>query len=67
MSKAVANKDRCQGCRYCIQACPKDAISIDNEINGKGFKPIVIDEEKCIGCGACYVVCPDYVINILEV
>ena len=63
--KTILDPEKCQGCRYCIKACPKDAISITEEINKKGFQPVVIDEEKCITCGSCYVVCPDYCFTII--
>lgn len=43
----------CKGCvaHPCMQACPKDAISM---IDGKSH----IDQEKCIKCGKCKAVCP---------
>lgn len=59
--------ERCKGCRYCIPICPKEAISISEGINQKGYKPVTVDQEKCIGCGSCYIICPDYVFEIKEV
>ena len=66
MSKTVVNSERCQGCRYCVKACAKGAISVANELNKKGFQPVVVDEEKCTACGSCYIVCPDFVFEIVE-
>lgn len=66
MAKAIARPERCQGCRYCIAACPKNAISVVKTINLKGYEPIEVDLDKCIGCGACYIVCPDFVFDIVE-
>ena len=63
-AKAYTNQDRCKGCRYCMNACPKGAISVDHHTNAKGYGPVKVDLEKCIGCGACYLVCPDYVFEI---
>jgi 2-oxoglutarate ferredoxin oxidoreductase subunit delta len=65
MAKAKTNTSRCKACRYCVKACPKDAITVMNTVNKKGYEPVQVDEEKCIGCGACYAVCPDYVFEII--
>ena len=65
MEKSKTNTQRCKGCYYCVKACPKNAISISNNVNSKGYVVIKVDEEKCIGCGVCYTVCPDYVFEIV--
>jgi [FeFe] hydrogenase (group B1/B3) len=43
----------CRGCiaHRCMEACPKDAISIVNHRS-------VIDHSKCILCGKCMAACP---------
>lgn len=45
--------DACRGClaTRCVQACPRDAISI---VNHKSQ----IDHTKCVMCGKCIPVCP---------
>ena len=65
MEKVYTNTVRCKGCGYCINACPKDAISVSEHVNEKGYNTIEVDEEKCVQCGACYKMCPDYVFEIL--
>lgn len=62
--KVYINPARCKGCGYCINACPKDAITKSAHVNAKGNNTIEIDEEKCIACGMCYRVCPDYVFEL---
>ena len=44
----------CRGCiaHRCMAACPKDAISLDEDRHAH------IDPAKCIGCGKCAAACP---------
>jgi len=56
LGKAVINEDWClayrlMGCRFCYDACPYEAMTLD-EFN----RPHVV-EDKCNGCGACESVC----------
>ncbi len=64
MSVARTDTNKCKGCYYCVEQCPKKCISIGNETNSKGYKTIVVDESLCIGCGICFTVCPDLVFTI---
>ena len=66
MAKLTINQSRCKGCGFCVNDCPKDALSFGGKINKSGYKPVTVDEEKCIQCGICYTVCPDYVFEIVE-
>ncbi len=66
-SVLLLHPERCKGCRYCIPICPKNAISVSEKINKKGYKPVSVDLEKCICCGLCYTICPDYIFEIREV
>ena len=52
--KQVQN-DTCTGCGACLNACPKNAITMRGDEFGF-YKP-VIDKEKCINCGLCEKVC----------
>lgn len=62
IGKAIIDIGRClmytQGinCRRCAIRCPKHAIHIERDENGKRFP--VLDFESCIGCGQCRYVCP---------
>lgn len=66
MRKAVINPENCKECRVCMSVCPKQAISMTDDINTRGYKHIALDEKKCVGCGTCYTVCPDAVFTIVE-
>jgi ferredoxin len=53
----AADKELCNACKRCIQACPNGAISLlDNSA--------LIDEEYCEGCRTCYYVCPTGAITL---
>ena len=49
---AIVNKDLCTGCGQCVDSCPVEAISMnDNDI-------AVVDSDTCVDCGDCVDVCP---------
>jgi len=48
----------CMGFGDCVEACPFDAI----HINDNGLPEVT--EEKCTGCGNCAVACPRNIIEI---
>lgn len=48
---------RTGGCTKCHEACPYDAITLDQ------ISRPIIDEEKCNGCGKCVNVCPAHVFQ----
>ena len=66
MSKISINIRRCKGCGYCIQVCPKKALSFSKARASTGYTPVEVNEELCIGCGSCFRVCPDYVFEIRD-
>ncbi len=42
---------RCIGCRTCIEACPKDCITLTET-------GMALDRERCDACGDCVKACP---------
>jgi len=54
---AVVNKDTCTGCESCVDSCPVEAISMENEL-------AVISADDCIDCGACVGECPVEAISM---
>jgi len=48
----------CKGCGTCVNACPNNALSLEN---GKA----VVDHKLCILCGYCNPVCPEFAIRLI--
>jgi len=49
---AIVDKNLCTGCGLCVDSCPVEAISMnDNDI-------AVVDPDTCVDCGDCVDVCP---------
>ncbi len=53
-SELYYNPNKCIGCLFCIQTCPKEAIS---RIVEKGMELNFVDMEKCSMCGICDYIC----------
>lgn len=49
-AKPSIKKSKCTGCGTCVEWCPQDAITLDDDL-------AVIDGAKCIGCGQCLAMC----------
>ena len=64
LAKVKISGERCKSCGLCVRECPRDAISISEVTNAKGYKVVQIDDEKCIACGICYHMCPDSVFEV---
>jgi electron transfer flavoprotein alpha subunit len=51
MPKLIIDKEACTGCGDCIEVCPYDALSLEDNV--------AVVNEKCTFCGACVDdVCP---------
>lgn len=46
----------CCGCSSCVQVCPKQCISFNED--RQGFRYPIVDAKKCINCGLCEKACP---------
>jgi heterodisulfide reductase subunit A len=49
---AVVDADRCSGCGICVQLCPFEAVTYDEE-----KKVAVVNTSLCKGCGTCTAAC----------
>ena len=51
--------ENCDGCAYCIDPCPYDAITLlEYKREGHIKKTVEADPIKCHGCGVCQATCP---------
>jgi len=46
----------CTGCSFCVNVCPKEAITMQK--HSDGFLYPEINPEKCVQCGLCHKLCP---------
>jgi 2-oxoglutarate ferredoxin oxidoreductase subunit delta len=61
----VIDREVCKGCGYCIRACPKDCITMDDKFNCSGYYPAIFSNPaQCTGCAVCAVSCPDVAIDV---
>jgi len=44
---AVINREECVSCGTCVEECPEEAITLDDE------EIAVVNKEKCTECGTC--------------
>lgn len=61
------NKERCKGCKLCIEVCPSGIFKLSNKFNKMGYHFIeTINGKSCIGCKRCVIICPDVSIEIYK-
>ncbi|MFH1634652.1 MAG: ferredoxin family protein [Chloroflexota bacterium] len=57
--------DRCKGCGFCVEFCPRNLLAMSKSTNSKGYHtPVVVDDLHCTNCGLCALLCPDFAIYI---
>ena len=61
--------DRCKGCGFCIEFCPRGILEESKSINKKGYHlPRIKDgmENGCKNCNFCMLICPEFAIYTEE-
>lgn len=57
--KSEVIDENCDGCAYCIDPCPYNALTlIEYMRNGQVKKTVEASEALCQGCGVCQATCP---------
>jgi len=59
-SKQILISPFCAGCGTCIEHCPNDALTIDED---KGI--CRVNADRCILCGYCAPTCPEFAIRMI--
>lgn len=54
---AKVDSGTCTGCESCLDACPSEAIKMED---GKAF----VDVDACVDCAACVDECPVEAISM---
>ena len=58
--------ERCKGCGFCVEYCPKDVLEMSTEFNAKGYHPpFAKDQGECVNCDLCERICPEFAIYCL--
>jgi 2-oxoglutarate ferredoxin oxidoreductase subunit delta len=59
--------ERCKGCNFCIEFCPRDILELSKKVNQIGVHPPQVkDSLLCVGCGVCEDICPDFAIFLID-
>jgi 2-oxoglutarate ferredoxin oxidoreductase subunit delta len=63
----VLIEDRCKGCSFCIEFCPRKVLQLSKRLNKIGIHPPeVTDSSLCVGCGVCEEICPDFAVFLVD-
>jgi len=59
------DKERCKGCGFCVDFCPREVLKMSSELSPKGYNLAVVDDaSKCLACGFCELICPEFAIKV---
>ena len=53
--------ERCKGCAFCVEYCPRDVLVMSEGFNRKGYHPPeVVKTGECVNCELCEMICPEF-------
>lgn len=66
--KVYILEERCKGCGYCIEFCPRQVLEFSSRFNKKGYHPPdVVLTDDCVNCHYCEIICPEFAIYSTEI
>jgi 2-oxoglutarate ferredoxin oxidoreductase subunit delta len=61
--EVVIINERCKGCAFCVEYCPRDVLVLSKAFNRKGYHPPVVAKPgQCLNCNLCEMICPEFAI-----
>lgn len=57
---AVVDFDKCTGCGACVDVCPVEAITLNDDAKA------CVNADECTDCGACVDECPSEAITLSD-
>ena len=61
MVEIKIDRDKCDGCKICIDFCPVGILEI------RGGKSTVMNSDECLFCGTCENECPNGAIKLIGI
>ena len=55
---AQVDQEKCEGCGDCVDQCPNDSITLEND-------KATVNQDDCIDCELCVDACPTDAIAIV--
>lgn len=59
--------ERCKGCGFCEEFCPRKVLAESEKYNSRGYHPPeVVNPDDCVDCELCELICPEFAIYVLD-
>lgn len=61
--EVVVVTERCKGCAFCVEYCPRHVLALSTAFNRKGYHPPTVSKPgECMNCNLCEMICPEFAI-----